>query len=171
MQAALKFLEPCHYFKLGDKYYHVVARDFFVYDYTFSTVAAGGESAKVTIDSLEPEKGEVYVFTIGVYQRGVSIEVYQPPATGRFGAKSYVATIDHELSPAEDPNQSIVLVTAFGKSIALKANNSLEVSIAPKIRVMGWKYKVEEVSDPAKLRELEAKFKEGKLPELQVRYG
>ena len=101
----------------------------------------------------------------------MTIEVYQPPATGRFGVKNYVAAIDYETSPAEDPNQSIVLVTAFGKSIAFKANNSLEVSIAPKIRAMGWKYKVEEVTDPAKLRELEAMFREGKLPELQVKYG
>jgi len=171
MIGQFKLLEPCWYFKLGDKYYHVVARDFFKYDYSFGTVSAGGESGKVTIDNLEPEKGEIYVFTLGVFQKGVEIEVYQPPATGRFGVKNYIATVDYELSPAEEPNQSIMLVTAFGKSIAFNAKNNLPVSISPKVRFIGFKYKVEEVVDPVKIRELERMFKEGKLPELATRYG
>lgn len=168
---AMKLLEPCYYFRLGEKYYHVISRDFLVYEYEFPVIDAKGESDKITIEALEPEKGEVYVFSIGVFQKGVSIEVYQPPATGRFGAKGYVATIDHELSPAEEPNEGIVLVTAFGRSIALRARNELEVAIAPRIRAVGMKYKVEEVTDPAKIRELESMFREGRIPELIVRYG
>lgn len=171
MKDVIKLLEPCWYFKLGEKYYHVTARDFFKFDYTFSSVSAGGESGKTTIDNLEPEKGEVYVFTLGVFQKGIEVEVYQPPATGRFGVKNYVASIDYELSPAEDPNTSIMLVTAFGKSIAFNVKNNLEVAVTPKVRFIGFKYKVEEVTDTAKISELERLFKEGKLPELQTSFG
>jgi len=170
MKDVLKLLEPCHYFKLGDKYYHVTARDFFKYDYTFSSVSSGGESGKTTIDNLEPEKGEIYVFTVGVFQKGIEVEVYQPQATGRLGVKNYVATIDWELSPAEDPNKGIVFVTAFGKGIAFNVKNNLETSITPKLRFMGFKYRIEEVTDPSKKAELERLFKEGRLPELQVKY-
>jgi len=171
MKADYPVLRPCYYFKLGNKYYHVVSRDFFKYDYTFSSVSAGGESGKTTIDNLEPEKGEVYVFTIGVFQKGIEVETYQPPSTGRFGVKNYVSTIDYELSPAEDPNQCIVLVNTYGKSVAFNVKNNLDVSITPKLRFVGYKYKVEEVTDVGKIRELESLFKEGKLPELQVEYG
>jgi len=170
MIGQFKILEPCWYFKLGDKYYHVVARDFFRYDYTFSSVSAGGESGKTTLDNLEPEKGEVYVFTLGVFQKGIEVEVYQPPATGRFGVKNYVASIDYELSPAEDPNQCIMLVSTYGKSVAFNVKNNLEVAIQPKLRFVGYKYMVEEVTDPAKIKELERMFKEGKLPELATKY-
>jgi len=166
----MKVFEPCWYVKIGDKYYHIVSRDFFKYDYTFSSVSAGGQSGKVTLENLEPQKGEVYVFTIGVFQKGVEIEVYQPPAEGRLGVKNYTARIDWELSPAEEPNQSIVFCNIFGKSIAFNAVNNLEVSIAPKIRIVGFKYRIEEVKDAAKIRELERLFKEGKLPELRWEY-
>jgi len=171
MERAYRMLQPCWYFKLGDKYYHVLRRDFFKYDYTYTTsVAAGGESGKVTIENLEPEKGEVYVFTIGVFQKGIEVEVYQPPATGRFGVKNYVSTIDWELSPAEEPNEAIMLVNVFGKSVAFNFKNNLDVAITPKIRFVGYKYIVEEVTDPAKIRELERLYKEGKLPELLISY-
>ena len=170
MKDAFKLFEPMYYFKLGDKYYQVTARDFFKLDKTFSSVSAGSTSSKTEVDELEPEKGEVYVFTMGVFQKGISVEVYQPAAVGRFGVKNYTSSITWEDSPAEEPNQAIVLATVHGHSLSVKFTNNLDVAVTPKLRFIGFKYKVEEVKDAAKIRELETLWKEGKLPEVEIKY-
>lgn len=170
MKDVFKVFEPQYYFKIGNKFYQVVARDYFKLDKTFSTVSANGQTGKTEISELEPGKGEVYIFTLGVFQKGIEVEVYQPAAVGRFGVKNYTSTITWEDSPAEEPNQSIVLATIHGQSLTVNIKNNLDVDIAPKVRFIGYKYVVTEVTDAAKIRELEALWKEGKLPEVQIKY-
>jgi len=166
-----KVLEPCYYFKMGDKFYHVVSRDFLIYDKTFSSVAAGGTSDKTEVTELKPDKDEIYVFAIGVFQKGINVHIYQPAAVARWGVKGNpVGNLTYEVSPAEDPNPATMVATIYERSITVEFENNNTVAVTPKLRFIGFKYKVEEVTDPAKKRELEAKFRDGKLPEILIEY-
>lgn len=170
-ESVFKVLEPCYYFKMGDDFYRVVSRDFMIFDKTFPTVASGATSDKIEVTELKPDKDEVYVFAVGVFQKGVDVHVYQPAAVARWGVKGNpVGNLTYDISPAEDPNPATMMATVSDRSITVEFTNNAQTEIAPKLRFIGFKYKIARVTDAAKRQELEARFREGKLPEIQIEY-
>ena len=94
-----------------------------------------------------------------------------PSAVARWGVKgSPVGELTYEISPAEDPNPTTIMATIHERPITVEFDNNLSVAVTPKLRFIGFKYKIEKVTDDIKRRELENKFKEGKLPEILIEY-
>jgi len=166
-----KWLEPCYYFKLGDEFYHVVSKDFLYYEYTGSSLAAGETSSKVEIEDLKPDKNQIYIFTVGIKQKGIRAIFYQPSSESRFGVKGAPdAEITYDVSPAENPNPAITFVTTPIRTIAVVFKNESDVTLTPKLVFYGMKYTVEKVTDPEVIEKLKEAFRAGKIPELEIEF-
>ncbi|GEM_PF-2839915 len=166
-----KWLEPCYYFKLDEEFYHVVSKDFLYYEYEGPEVAPGGESSKIILDGLKPDRNQIYIFTVGIKQKGIKVIFYQPTSESRFGTKEAPdAEIDYEISPAENPNPAITFITTPTRTIAVVFKNYSDVALKPKLVFYGIKCTIEKVRDPELIKELEAKFRAGKIPELETEF-
>jgi len=166
-----KWLEPCYYFKLGDKFYHVVSKDFLYYEYVGDPVASGDSTRKIDIEALKPDKNQIYIFTVGIKNKGIKVIFYQPSSESRFGVKGAPdAEISYEVSPAENPNPAITFVTTPIRTISVVFKNESDVTITPKLVFYGMKYTIEEVEDPEMIKKLEEAFKAGKIPELEIEF-
>ena len=170
----MKIFETQWYIRISDKtkpnYYKIIARDFLKFDKTFDTVTSGSESTDYTVTELEPPENELYVFTIGLYN-DVKVMLKQPPAISKWGCKgSPMGQITMEESPAEDPSPKTMVAAIKGFPIILRFRNDADVDLAPKVKFIGFKYKISPVTEPEKIAELETKWKEGKLPEIKFEY-
>lgn len=169
--SVFKVLEPAYYFKMGDDFYRVVSRDFMIFDKTFDEVSPGATSDKIEITELETDKDEVYVFAVGVFNKGLNVHVYQPAAVARWGVKgSPVGNLTYDISPAEDPNPATMMATVYERTLTVEFENMNPVAVVPRLRFIGFKYKIEKITDAAKRQELEEKYMEGKLPEILTEY-
>lgn len=163
-----KIFEPCWYVKIKDNFYHITNRDFMIYEKTFSSLAPSAQTGDTVISELEPEQGQLYIFVIGVVNN-VTVQLKQPAAVSKWGVKGQpLGSINIDISPAYDPNPATMVATVKDNPIVMNIINNTNTTLTPKVRFIGLKYTIEEVTDAALRRELERRWREGKLPEITL---
>jgi len=165
LRNAFKFFEVGHYFKLDNEYYRIKGKDFLIYDYTHSsTVSSGSQSSDTEISASEPKEGQLYGFLIAPIN-DVQVYLKQPSAVSRWGVKtSPLQPITLDISPPEDPNPATMVFTKENNPITLRFGNPTNVTLTPEVRLIGFKYSIEKVTDMDTVSRLMKLAEEGKLP-------
>lgn len=117
----------------------------------FSAVAADGESGFKNITTLEPDDIPKHLFQVRMgVKYGFRYYWKIPTGTNRFGTDEdkAIGFLDNYMSPFDDPNEDfeIWLIKEFYP--AVNAKNKTSVTLTPQIYFTGFKYDIEQVTEP-----------------------
>ena len=123
----------------------------------FSTVASGSKTGFKNIDRLEPDKGQVTWYDWYV-RDGAEYQMKLKAGTIRFGPQQEpnVGFIDNEKSGPTDPNEKYSFWLFEDWFPSIEANNKTPYTMTPKVFFEGFKFDVQQITDPAEVDRIKA---------------
>ena len=134
----------------GEKEYYTITRvDDLIYPKTFSAIGAGDTMTFTEVTDLDPPTGMLYQINGIEVLSNVKVYIKQPAAVNRWGPIK--APEAGYLTDRNSPEASPKLISLFcleENPPNVQIKNDTDISIAPKLRFLGWSYTIAKIAKP-----------------------